>query len=67
MFITYKSDGDFKMERLKLLSKIGLAFRDLNKFDEEMSGFIGFDECRNIRKWKAEELEILSTVSGQKS
>lgn len=32
--------------------------------EEEIRGFIGFDECRNKRVWKEEELEILSTLSG---
>lgn len=32
--------------------------------EKEIKGFIGFDECRYKRKWKEQELEILSTVSG---
>lgn len=30
----------------------------------EVRGFIGFDECRFKRKWKKNELTILSTLSG---
>lgn len=32
--------------------------------DGEVRGFIGFDECRFKRKWKKNELTILSTLSG---
>ena len=31
---------------------------------KEIKGFIGFDECRHIRNWKEEEIEILNTLSG---
>ncbi len=32
--------------------------------ENQTMGYIGFDECRYRREWKAEELEILNTVSG---
>lgn len=30
---------------------------------KQISGFIGFDECKNKRSWTPEEIEILSTLS----
>jgi len=32
--------------------------------EQKMQGFIGFDECRQHRKWSDIELEILRTISG---
>ena len=32
--------------------------------DNEMKGFIGFDECKRIRKWSDVELELFRTISG---
>lgn len=32
--------------------------------EKEMKGFIGFDECSYNRVWKAEEIEVLRTISG---
>ncbi len=32
--------------------------------EHQMRGFIGFDECRQHRKWSDVELEILRTISG---
>lgn len=29
-----------------------------------IKGFIGFDECKHKRKWKTDELKMLSTISG---
>lgn len=61
---------DYTMNLPKDISKI-LYEQDIKslaayplKIENEIIGYIGFDECREIRIWTEEELVLLSTLAG---